>query len=252
MPSSRYPDVNDIDMGARTCPVVPFGPELYVGWRRSELGALTERLEQDLILKLAEPISGRRILDVGCGDGVLTVALGHRGAFVVGLDTSSSMLNAAQVRAARDHTELALCRGRAEFLPFADASFDLVVAVTILCFVQDAGYVFAEIHRVLRPGGRLVIGELGRWSTWAAGRRLRAWAGSPLWRHGRFRTARELRHLASANGLIPTRLEGAVYYPRWHWAARHLARVDPWLGTRTTIGAAFLALLAQKPETGDD
>ncbi|MDJ0947337.1 MAG: hypothetical protein QNJ94_00300 [Alphaproteobacteria bacterium] len=50
--------------------------------------------------------------------------------------------------------------------------------------------------RVLRPGGRFVIGKLHKWSSWAAQRRLRAWLGSALWRRGRFRTAGELGRLA--------------------------------------------------------
>jgi SAM-dependent methyltransferase len=222
---------------------VPFGPELYAGWRHSELGIRTERLEHDLILKLTGPVAGMRVLEVGCGDGLLAVELERRGALVVGIDASQSMLAGARHRDA----ELMLCQALAEQLPFADASYDLVVAVTILCFVEDADRTFRELSRVLRPGGRLVIGELGSWSTWAVGRRLRAWFGSALWRRGRFRTAGELKKLAGDSGLTPSDVAGAIYYPRWTWAARRFAPLDRWLGPRTTIGAAFLALVARKP-----
>ena len=72
--------------------------------------------------------------------------------------------------------------GEAASIPFDLERFDVVVAVTILCFVANAAPVFRDISRVLRPGGILVIGELGKWSLWAAARRVRAWFGSPLWR----------------------------------------------------------------------
>ncbi len=227
-----------------------FGPNLYDRWRHSEVGVITDRLEQNLILQLVGPVSGRRVLDIGCGDGELALALQQRGATVVGLDASPPMLEAARARASMQQADLALCLGRAERLPFADESFDVVVAVTILCFVPAAEATFAEIGRVLRPGGRLVIGELGRWSTWSAARRCRGWLGSALWRSARFRTSQELRRLARAGGLTPVEVRGAIYYPRWKWAARHLARFETWLGSRTTIGAAFLALAAVKPEGG--
>ena len=248
MTSLKYhPERRGNAVPTRRSALVPFAPDLYAGWRSSELGTITERLEQDLVLRLAEPIAGRCVLEIGCGEGVLAIALQQQGATVVGMDASWPMLNAARASASGEHADLALCGGRAEHLPFADESFDIVVAVTILCFVPEAERVVTEIVRVLRSGGRLVIGELARWSTWAVGRRCRAWFGSPLWRQGRFRTARELERLARAGGLLPDRVRGAIFYPRWSWAARHLVRLDPWLGARTTAGAAFLALAAQKP-----
>ena len=133
------------------------------------------------LLDLLGDVRGLRILDLGCGDGSLAVELHKRGAIVTGIDRSSAMVEAARAAAQNQDSDIDLVAASAEAIPFPAARFDVVVAVTILCFVQDAAPVFAEIAWVLRPGGKLMIGELGKWSSWAAARRIRAWLGSPLW-----------------------------------------------------------------------
>ena len=124
-----------------------------------------------------------------------------------------------------------------------------MLAKTVLCFVGDGQPFVSEMARVLRPGGRFVIGELNKWSSWAAQRRLRAWLGSTLWRRGRFRTPGELKRLAQAAGLVVETVRGAVYYPRLQAAARLMAPFDARFARRTTLGAAFIAMAAVKPET---
>jgi ubiquinone biosynthesis O-methyltransferase len=230
------------------CDFPEMGPDAYVRWRASEIGAVTERLERKLILELVGDVRGRRVLDVGCGDGELALELAMRGAIVTGIDASAAMIEAAKDRARRHNADITFQVALAEHLPFPAEQFDLVTAITILCFVDNAAPVFREIARVLRPGGRLVIGELGKWSTWAAARRIRAWLGSQLWRRGRFRTANELRNLAEQAGLMVEDVRGAVYYPRCRVAVRLLSPLDSALGRLTTIGAGFLALSAVKAE----
>jgi ubiquinone biosynthesis O-methyltransferase len=229
----------------RTIP--DLGPDRYARWRASEVGTITERLERQLILELAGNVAGREILDVGCGDGAFALELAERGAAVTGIDASSAMIDAARTRARRHNAEIDFQVAQAEQLPFPSEQFDVVTAITILCFADDPAPVLREIARVLRPGGRLVIGELGRWSSWAAGRRVRAWFGSQLWRRARFRTRRELQLLAERSGLAVQSVRGAVYYPRCGLAARLLSRCDRVLSRLTTVGAGFVALLAIKP-----
>jgi ubiquinone biosynthesis O-methyltransferase len=223
-------------------------PDIYARWRATEVGAKTDRLETQLILELVGDVSGRRVLDVGCGDGAFALDLASRGAVVTGIDASAAMIDAAKDRAKRAKADVTFRLGTAEQLPFPSEQFDFVTAITILCFVDDATPVFREIARVLRPRGRLVIGELGKWSTWAAARRVRAWLGSRLWHHARFRTADELRGLAEQASLDIRSVRGAIYYPRCGVAARLMAPYDPTLGRLTTFGAAFVALSASKPE----
>ncbi len=220
----------------------------YSAWSRSRLGSVTERLERAAILELAGPLGGRDVLDIGTGDGAHAIALADAGARITGVDVSIPALRAASARARESGTRLRLVGADALSLPFRTGRFDLVVAVTALCFTASPEQAVAEIGRVLRPGGRLVIGELGRCSTWAAWRRIRGWLGSPTWRDTRFWTSAGLRRLARGAGLVPGEVRGAVFYPPLGLAAAALASLDPVLGRGTTIGAGFLAMSATKPE----
>lgn len=223
-------------------------PDAYRRWRASRLGRITDALERDLILELVGPPEGQRILDVGCGDGTLLAELARRGAIVTGIDADPRMLAAARERARAETVEIILVEGNAGALPFPDTTFDVVVAVTMLCFVVDAERAVMEMARVLKPGGRVVIGDLGRWSLWAAKRRISGWLGSPTWRATNFRSRRELTLLVEGAGLTVAAVRGAIFYPPCGSCAAMLAPIDPWLGRRLTLGAAFLAVVATKPQ----
>ena len=222
-------------------------PDAYRQWRSSRLGRITDALEERVILDLAGSVKSLRVLDVGCGDGMLLTALARKGALGTGVDASPTMLSAGRARAKAASLDITFVEGDARALPFPDATFDLATAVTVLCFVPDAEHAVREIARVLRPGGRLVIGELGRYSLWAAKRRISGWLGSATWRKAIFRSAVELRGIVEAAGLSVEAVRGAVYYPPVAWCARLTAPIDPWLGRQTTFGAAFIAIAAVKP-----
>jgi ubiquinone/menaquinone biosynthesis C-methylase UbiE len=229
-----------------------FGPTVYAAWRTSSLGEITEELEHRLLFRLAGPLAGRFVLDVGCGDGTLAGAFAASGAArVIGCDADARMI----ARANQSHASSgpaclvapAFLVADATRLPFADASFDIVSIVTVLAFIPDAGAALREIARVLRPGGTLVLGDLGKWNYWAARRRIRAWRGAALWQGATFRTAGQLRALASAAGLRVDHVSGCIFYPPWQALARRMAPWDAVLGERTTLGAAFIAVQARKP-----
>jgi ubiquinone/menaquinone biosynthesis C-methylase UbiE len=225
-----------------------FGPDVYAAWRVSSLGELTEALEHRLILRLAAPLQGRSVLDVGCGDGTLAVVSARNGAArVSGCDPDPRMVAQARARAIRGNTRIDLAVARSQALPFPDSSFDVVTCITVLTFVSDADNAIREMARVLRPGGRLVIGDLGKWSLWAARRRIRGWFGAKMWRAARFRTAKELATMAEVAGLTVGLIRGAIFFPPWTALARAMAPFDPALGEVTTLGAAFVAVQATKP-----
>ncbi|WP_227982605.1 class I SAM-dependent methyltransferase [Nocardia spumae] len=107
------------------------------------------------MLELIGDVTGRRILDVGCGSGPLFAALRERGAIVTGIDASGGMLAQARRRLGAD-ADLRVV-DLADPLPFPDCAFDDVVASLVLHYLQDWGPTLAELRRVLTPGGRLVV-----------------------------------------------------------------------------------------------
>ncbi|MGW6951453.1 class I SAM-dependent methyltransferase [Streptomyces xanthophaeus] len=111
--------------------------------------------ERPGMLALAGEVTGRRILDAGCGAGALSAELRDRGAVVTGIDASTGMLALARRRLGDDvPLHVVDLRDR---LPFDDAAFDDVVASLVLHYLEDWGPTLAELRRVLRPGGRLIV-----------------------------------------------------------------------------------------------
>lgn len=107
------------------------------------------------------PVGGDQVLDLGCGNGLLTLelarAVGPEG-HVTGLDPSEDMRALAFSRCS-DHQNVTIRDGAAERLPFEDASFDKAVSIQVFEYLSDLPGVCAEVLRVLRPGGRLVVGD---------------------------------------------------------------------------------------------
>jgi SAM-dependent methyltransferase len=121
----------------------------------NEVNLLNGYYERPAMLNLAGDVHDRRILEAGCGSGPLMAALRDRGAIVTGFDLSAAMIELARRRLGED-ADLTVA-DLAKPLPYADAAFDDVVASLILHYLQDWTEPLAELRRVLKPGGRLIL-----------------------------------------------------------------------------------------------
>jgi SAM-dependent methyltransferase len=107
---------------------------------------------------------GERILDLGCGAGtdslIAAQMVGAEGS-VAGIDMTAQMLEKARAAVVEMGVEnVEFVEGEIERLPFLDESFDVVISNGVIDLVPDKDAVFSEIHRVLRPGGRIQIADV--------------------------------------------------------------------------------------------
>jgi trans-aconitate methyltransferase len=186
----------------------------------AELYARNARFVSDLgmpVVELLDPKPGERILDLGCGDGVLTKKLEDMGCELVGIDSSPELVQAAL------KLGLDVAVGNATEMDFHE-EFDAVFSNAVLHWIKDADRVIQKVFKALRPGGRFVA-ECGgdkcvetiqtALVTELANRGYDGWAASPWY----FPTAQEYgERLARAGFDVryievmarPTRLPGDI------------------------------------------
>ena len=100
---------------------------------------------------------GTRVLDVACGSGNLSIPAARAGAIVTGIDIAPNLLETARERALAEGLDIKFDEGDAEQLPYADASFDVVVTMFGAMFAPQPDRTTAELLRVCRPGGRIAM-----------------------------------------------------------------------------------------------
>ncbi|MFW5474955.1 class I SAM-dependent methyltransferase [Knoellia sp. CPCC 206450] len=121
----------------------------------NEKGLFNAHYARPAIVSLAGDVAGRRVLDAGCGSGPLMESMRAAGAEVAGFDVSAAMVDLARERLGED-TAL-LVHDLKEPLPYDDGEFDDVICSLVLHYLEDWGGPLAELRRVLRPGGRLLV-----------------------------------------------------------------------------------------------
>jgi 2-polyprenyl-3-methyl-5-hydroxy-6-metoxy-1,4-benzoquinol methylase len=124
---------------------------------RSFTSYVLRKQGQTVIDFVASTDGAKRILDVGCGAGVIALELARRGYEVSGVDIAPNMIERARAEAERQEIQCDFQVGIAEKLHYGDAEFDVLIALGLLGNILDDRSVLREMARVLKPGGLLLM-----------------------------------------------------------------------------------------------
>ncbi|MCJ8501740.1 class I SAM-dependent methyltransferase [Desulfatitalea alkaliphila] len=199
----------------------------YDRWYDDAAGRALFREEVACLRAVWNDFAGRW-LEVGVGSGRFAEAL----SIGYGIDLSLPMAVKAAARGIR--VQLA----RAERLPYpADALDGILIAFT-LCFLDRPDAVFRECRRVLRPGGRLLLGTLPTEGAWARAYMRKGAQGHPIYAHARFRPLKKTLAMAARTGLVLRQSAGALLHSPDHEPAN-----APVITPGMAPGAGFAAFL---------
>lgn len=137
--------------------------ELYdqtaTNWSRHQPSSLSDYTARPRVIALCEPLEGKKVLDLGCGEGYVSRMLRRRGAHVIGLDVSERMIELARQAEVEQPLGIRYDTADAVTADLGDASVDLVVAVFLFNYldVERMHKTMRNVHRMLRPGGHFVF-----------------------------------------------------------------------------------------------
>jgi 2-polyprenyl-6-hydroxyphenyl methylase/3-demethylubiquinone-9 3-methyltransferase len=165
-----------------------------------------------------KPLKGLRVLDVGCGGGLVSEPLARMGASVVGLDPGRENVEAARAHADGQALDLTYRIGMVEELAAEGLQFDAVVSLEVVEHVPDVGAFVKTCTSLVRPGGALVLSTINRnLKSYAlaiiAAEYVLGWLPRGTHQWDRFVTPEELTRYVTAAGLATPAFKGIVYDP---------------------------------------
>ena len=174
----------------------------YDAWYDSPAGRVLFDCELAALRPLLDG-TGQPRLEVGVGTGRFATAL----EIEVSVDVEFAPLAFARGRGVR------VAQGTGEQLPFPDGTFDAVVLIATLCFVQRPDVVVSEARRVLRPGGRLIVAFVPRDSPWGLRYQAMGRDGNPFYRDAVFSTVDEITQLLERSGVTVVARRSTLFQP---------------------------------------
>ncbi|MCA8881497.1 MAG: bifunctional 2-polyprenyl-6-hydroxyphenol methylase/3-demethylubiquinol 3-O-methyltransferase UbiG [Rhodobacteraceae bacterium] len=180
--------------------------------------------EFDRDLTAERPFSGLRLIDIGCGGGLLSEPMARLGAVVTGVDAAARNIPVAEVHARQSGLDIDYRHATAEDLAAGDERFDVVLAMEVIEHVADPAAFMATCRTLLKSGGLILLSTLNRNpKSFVMGivgaEYVMRWLprGTHDWR--RFITPDELFEMIVAAGLEPLDRKGFVFNPlRWEFA----------------------------------
>lgn len=209
-------------------------PAAYDAWYDTPRGRWIGDQEFILLARLLNARPGETLLDVGCGTGYFSRRFAREtGLKITGVDIDSDMIAFAKTQA----PDIEFALGDAQNLPYTDASFDHVVAVTSLCFVANEARAVREMARVTRQ--RVALGLLNRHSLLY---RSKGRGQNGSYSGARWHSRAEARALLENAGCRDILVRSAVFLPHGGTMAR---MVERYLPSGTSFGG-FLAVAATR------
>lgn len=226
-----------------------WNPEAYDAWYETPLGKTSDRLEKELIFSMAAVKRGERALDAGCGTGIYSIELAKRGALTSGTDSSGEMLNRARAKAREEGLTIGFVSADALTLPFPGDYFDMVLSIGALCFIKEREKALLEMRRVLKPGGRLIVGVLNKWSPWAAFRRIKGFFKDTIYSRADFISPPELELSLKRTGFEVKGIKTCLFFfpVNCRMYLKFAMPSEKFGGIAAPRMGAFLAALATKP-----
>lgn len=157
-------------MSATTAEMNELKVRLKATWMAGDYGHFAKYLEPSALEFLSDlkVAPGTRILDVAWGASQIAIPAARAGAKVTGIDIAANLIEQARARARTENVQVQFDEGNAEALPYEDGAFDLVVSLIGAIFAPRPERVAAELLRLCRSGGRIVMAnwtpEGPRWS----------------------------------------------------------------------------------------
>ena len=175
-------------------------------------------------LKAARPFEGLRLLDIGCGGGLLSEPMARLGADVVGADAAERNIPVARLHAEAQDLPIDYRHTTAEALVAGGESFDVVLAMEIVEHVADPAAFVATCHALLSPGGLMIASTINRnaksfMAAIVGAEWVMRWLPKGTHDWAKFITPEELTGMIARAGLDPVDRKGFVFNPvSWQWS----------------------------------